>query len=213
MIGSLIGAGLQVAGSIIGGIKASKAAKKAKRHVESQRRDNRDWFNRRYYEDATQRGDAQRVLTKTAEAIRERNRQAAGVQAVMGGTDESVAAAKRANSEALANAASGIVANADARKDAIEAQYMERDAQLSDKLAGIEQNRANETAKAIEGVGSAAAKIGGAVDSYMDSRVAKPEAQPEKLSALPKGTVSVPAAGDPKVALENAIKRDNAIKV
>ena len=209
MIGSLISAGLQVAGSIIGGIKASKAAKKAKRRVESQKRDNEDWFNRRYYEDATQRGDAQRVLTKTAEAIRERNRQAAGVQAVMGGTDESVAAAKMANSEALADATSGIVANADARKDAIEAQYRERDAQLDEKLAGIEQNRANEISKAISGVGSAAAGIGGAVDSYMDSRVA----QPEKLSALPKGTVSVPAAGDPKVALENAIKRDNGLRV
>ena len=101
MIGSLVGAGLSAVGSIFGGISASKAMKKVKKNLQQQKQANQDWYDRRYNEDATQRADAQRILTKTEESIRNRNRQAAGAQAVMGGTEESVAAAKAANNQAL----------------------------------------------------------------------------------------------------------------
>ena len=94
MIGGAISAGLSAVGSIFGGISASKAMKRVKNNLEEQRRKNQDWYDRRYNEDATQRADAQAILTKTEESIRNRNKQAAGTQAVMGGTEESVAAAK-----------------------------------------------------------------------------------------------------------------------
>ena len=117
MIGSLVGAGLSAVGSIFGGISASKAMKKVKKNLQAQKQANKDWYDRRYNEDATQRADAQRILTKTEESIRNRNQQAAGAQAVMGGTEESVAAAKAANNQALADATSQIAVNAEARKD------------------------------------------------------------------------------------------------
>ena len=94
--------------------------------IAEQQQENQDWYNRSYNEDATQRADAQRMLQRTEEIIKNRNRQAAGTQAVMGGTEESVAAAKAANSQALADATSQIAASADARKDAIEQQYLQR---------------------------------------------------------------------------------------
>ena len=100
----LIGSAIGAAGSIFGGIKASKAMKKIKSNVEAQRQKNQNWYDRRYNEDYTQRADAQRILTQTEESIKNRNKQAAGIQAVMGGTDESVAATKEANSKALADA-------------------------------------------------------------------------------------------------------------
>ena len=54
----------------------------------------------------------------------------------MGGTDESVAATKEANSKALADATSQIAAQADARKDNIEATYMQNDnALLSNSIS------------------------------------------------------------------------------
>ena len=112
----LIGSAIGAVGSIFGGIKASKAMKKAKRNVEAQRQKNQDWYDRRYNEDATQRADAQRILTQTEESIKQRNKAAAGSAAVMGGTDESVAAAKEANNKALADATSQIAADAEARK-------------------------------------------------------------------------------------------------
>lgn len=138
MIGSLVGAGLSAVGSIFGGISASKAMKKVKKNLQQQKQANQDWYDRRYNEDATQRADAQRILTKTEESIRNRNRQAAGVQAVMGGTEESVAAAKAANNQALADATSQIAVNAEARKDQIEQTYQQRDAQIDDALNNLE---------------------------------------------------------------------------
>lgn len=161
MIGSIIGGALKVGGSIFGGIKASKAAKKAKRNIEEQRRKNQDWYDRRYNEDATQRADAQRILTMTEESIKNRNRQAAGSAAVMGGTDESVAAAKEANNQALADATAQIAAQADARKDNIEATYMQNDNALVEQLNNIEMGKAKAVSQAVQGVTDAGSSIAG----------------------------------------------------
>lgn len=158
----LIGSAIGAVGSIFGGISASKAMKKAKRNVEAQRKKNQDWYDRRYNEDATQRADAQRILSKTEESIRNRNRQAAGSAAVMGGTEESVAAAKAANNAALADATATIAANADARKDQIEAQYQQKKAQVDDALNNLEMNKAQAISSAVQGVAQAGAGIAGA---------------------------------------------------
>ena len=155
----LIGTAIGAAGSIFGGIKASKAMKKAKKNIEAQREKNQDWYDRRYYEDATQRADAQRLLTQTDEKIKQRNRQAAGAAAVMGGTDESTAAAKAANNEALADATSQIAASADARKDNIEATYMQNDNAYAEQLNQIEMNKAKAIGQAVQGVTDAAGSI------------------------------------------------------
>lgn len=161
MIGSLIGAGLSAAGSIFGGIKASQALKKVQGNIEQQKADNEAWYNRRFNEDATQRADAQRILTKTEESIKNRNKQAAASAAVMGGTEESVAAAKAANSQALAEATSQIAVNADARKDQIESSYQQRKAGFDGQLNSIEQQKAAAIGQAVQGV----AKVGGDIAS------------------------------------------------
>lgn len=162
LIGSIVGGGLSAAGAIFGGISASKAMKKAKRNVEAQRKKNQDWYDQRYNEDATQRADAQRILTQTEESIKQRNRAAAGSAAVMGGTDESVAAAKAANNEALADATAQIAANADARKDSIEATYLQNDNAYVEQLNAIEQGKAQAVSQAVQGVAKAGASIAGA---------------------------------------------------
>ncbi|MDE5869781.1 MAG: hypothetical protein K2H18_06075, partial [Muribaculaceae bacterium] len=59
MVGSLVGAAMKIGGTIFGGISASKAMKRVKANLESQKAANQDWFDRRYNEDATQRADAQ----------------------------------------------------------------------------------------------------------------------------------------------------------
>lgn len=162
LFGSIAGGALGAVGGIFGGISASKAMKKVKKNLQAQQQANKDWYDRRYNEDATQRADAQRILTKTEEAIRNRNRQAAGAQAVMGGTEESVAAAKAANNQALAEATSQIAANADARKDQIEQTYQQRDAQINDALNNLEINKAQAIGTAVQGVAQAGAGIASA---------------------------------------------------
>lgn len=161
ILGGAIGAGLGAVGSIFGGVSASKAMKRVKNNLQEQRKKNQDWYNRRYNEVATQRADAQAILTKTEDSIRNRNRQAAGVQAVMGGTEESVAAAKAANNEALAQATTNIAVNGEARKDAIEGQYLQTDANIQQQINDLEQKKAANVSQAIQGVTQAGANIAG----------------------------------------------------
>lgn len=159
MIGSLIGAGMGAVGSIFGGIAASEAMKKVKRNIEDQRQRNENWYTRRINEDGTQRADAQRILSKTEDMIRNRNRQAAGTQAVMGGTEESVAAAKEANNQALAEAASRIAVASEARKDQIESVYQQRDGQFAEQLNDMERQKAGNLAQAAKGMADAGSKF------------------------------------------------------
>ena len=162
LIGSIAGGALGAAGSIFGGISASKAMRRVKKNLQAQKEANQNWYDRRYNEDATQRADAQRILTQTEESIRNRNRQAAGAQAVMGGTDESTAAAKAANAQALADATSQIAVNAENRKDQIEQTYQQRDSQINEALNNLEINKAQAISKAVQGVAKAGVGIAGA---------------------------------------------------
>lgn len=162
VIGSAIGGGLNILGSIFGGLAASRAMKEAKRGIEAQKEKNQNWYDRRYNEDATQRADAQRVLTQTEESIKQRNKAAAGNAAVMGGTDESVAAAKAANNQALADATAQIAADAEARKDNIEATYLNNENALQSQLNQMEVNKAQAIGQAVQGVAKAGADIASA---------------------------------------------------
>ena len=162
LIGSIAGGALGAAGSIFGGISASKAMRRVKKNLQAQKEANQNWYDRRYNEDATQRADAQRILTLTEESIRNRNRQAAGAQAVMGGTDESTAAAKAANAQALADAPSQIAAGAENLKDQIEQTYQQRDSQINEALNNLEINKAQAISQAVQGVAKAGAGIAGA---------------------------------------------------
>ena len=161
-IGSIIGGAAGIAGSIFGGISASKAMKQVKNNLQDQKRSNQDWYNQRYNEDATQRADAQAILARTEAAITSRNKAAAGAAAVMGGTEESVAATKAANAQAQAEATSNIAVNAERRKDSIEQQYQQRDAQLDEALNNMEVNKAHAISQAVQGVSSATGNIAGA---------------------------------------------------
>lgn len=177
MIGSLISAGVGLASGIIGGIKASEAAKKAKAGVLDQQRKNKAWYERENYMDETQRASAQRMLTRTGEAVRSQNRHAAGTAAVMGGTDESVALAKQQGNDTIAEAASRIVAAGDARKAQVEQRYQDRDMQLQNQLSGIETGRAKAIAAATTGAVGAFGNLGSAVDDWLDEEKAQKKAK------------------------------------
>lgn len=153
----IIGTALGVAGGLFGGIKARKQMRDIQDSINRQRRKNQDWYDRKYNEDATQRADAQRILTKTEELFKQRNKAAAGSAAVAGATEESVAAQKAAGNAALADATSHIAAKADARKDAIEQQYVQADSMYTDQLAQLKQGRA-------QGIAAAAGELGKVVD-------------------------------------------------
>lgn len=173
MLGTAIGAGLKIAGSIFGGIKASKAMRKYKQQIGQQKQENKSWFDRRYNENATQRADAQALMTNLRDAIRRRSENAAGTQAVAGGTEESVAAQKAADADAMSNAVSNINAMGEARKDQIEQQYQEREDGLNAQLGKVQVGRAQNIANAVKGVSDAAAGIAGYVDATEKEKIEK----------------------------------------
>ena len=155
----LIGSAIGAAGSVLGGISASKAIKKMKRNIEDQRKKNQDWYDQRYNEDATQRADAQRVLSQTQEMLKRQTDAAAGSAAVGGGTDESVAQAKAQANDTLGNVMSNINAAADARKDEIEQTYQNNDDAYMEQLNNLEQKKANNITKSVQGVTNTASKM------------------------------------------------------
>lgn len=159
MLGGLIGGALGAVGGILGGISKNRMLKQQQRMVDGQKRENQDWYDRRYNEDSTQRADAQAMLTHTADMIRRRNQQAAGSAAVMGGTDESVAATKEANAKALADATSQIAVAGEQRKDKIEGQYLSRKDALDEQLRALRGQK-------VDGFGMVSNAIGGAVDGF-----------------------------------------------
>lgn len=164
MIGSIIGGAMKLGGSIFGGIKASREAKKQQKMLDAQKAENQAWYNRRYNEDGTQRADAQRLLTNTQDLLRRQTMAAQGANAVTGASTEAVAAQKAASNQALANATSTIAAASDARKDNIEQQYQTNNNALEDKQMQISRQKQNAITQAVQGVAGTADSIGGIND-------------------------------------------------
>jgi hypothetical protein len=149
---------LKLGGSIASNAIQRKRERHQIRELKQQRQENKQWYDQRYNEDATQRADAQALLNNTLQTIRERNRAAAGQQAVMGGTDESVAAEKQSGNELLAKTTSNIAADAANRKDEIEEQYRNKDAALQGQISGVRDARSRRIANSVVGYANTAAE-------------------------------------------------------
>lgn len=159
MIGAAIGAGLKVAGSIIGGAAMTQAARKQREIIDTQKKDNEAWYNRNYYEDSTQRSDAQRAMQMARDAMKSRYNQAQASGVVTGATDESIAAQKAATNQVVSSAASSIAATGDSRKDSIDQQYLNTKANLAQQEAETWKQQGAAIAQAAQGVGNAGSKM------------------------------------------------------
>lgn len=159
MIGAITGGILSAGGAIAGGIMRDNAIKRAQEKLAQEEKENKNWYDRRYNEDATARADAQRAITMTEEAIKARNRAAQGAAAVMGGSQDAVVAAQAANNAAISDTASRIAAAGEARKDAVEAQYRAKQDAINAQRMQMDISKANAIAAATQGVISAGANI------------------------------------------------------
>lgn len=151
----MIGAAIGLAASVAGGIMGNAAARKQQRAMREAHQRKLNDLTRRYNENGLQRASAQAMLNRVQEDISRRNQEAKGQQAVMGGSEASVAATKEANAQALANTASNIVANEDARKDAIKNKMDEENSQFEQQQIQMEAQKSQALASAISGAGGA----------------------------------------------------------
>lgn len=142
MIGGIIGGAAGALGGLFGGLSKNAMLRKQIAAIEAKKKENQNWYDRRYNEDATQRADAQRMLTIMEDRLKQRNKAAAGTAAVMGGTDESVAQEKEAGNKAMADTVSQIAVAGEKRKDAIEQQYMAKNDALDEQKRALEAQKA-----------------------------------------------------------------------
>lgn len=163
MIGALIGGGLNVLGGVWGAIEGRKAAKKQRGILKDAKASNQAWYNKNYNERGTERRDSQQALELMRKRLDERSLRDKATNAVMGGTSESEAIGKQANSMALADATSSLDASMSQRKDQIEGAYMGQEAALTEAAMNIEANRAKNIAAAAGQMSSGAAGIVGSI--------------------------------------------------
>lgn len=190
MIGAIVGAAAAIGSSIAGGINAARQRRKMRRDLQRRQDENLEWYKRNYNEDATLRADAQQAINTAAEAAKDRTRRARGVQSVVGGTDEALAAREAANSEAIARTASNIAAEAADRKDKIEENYLNRRDALADKQQQMREQNAQDIAEATTNTISAAGTLATGIDDMKaaegkakTSSAAEPKASDATLSS------------------------------
>lgn len=148
MWGALIGAGASIAGGILGGSAAKKAARRKAALLDKMERENQSWYDRRYNEDYTQTAEALNAMRLMREQADKSVKRSEGVAAVMGGTDESVAQAKAAANEAVGNTLANIAAQGTAQKNAVESQYQSQKNNINAQRMGVYDAQAASAAQA-----------------------------------------------------------------
>lgn len=163
MVGALIGAGVNLLGSVAGAIGSARAQKKANQMVAQQKAKNQAWYDRNYNQNFLERSDAQQVLENTRKFYDERMQRSAATNTVMGGTDEAMAMEKAAANQAVSDTMAGINADASAHKDAIEQNYLNVDSALSQQQIAGQQQRAQDISNAATNASKLGAGIVGSV--------------------------------------------------
>lgn len=151
LVMGIIAAGASIIGGAVKSHNAYRAEQRQQNEIDRQRSENTNWYNKRYYEDATQRADNQRLITQARAALQRNNMAASGQSAVMGATNATSAAMKEANNNALANTVSGVAASAAQSKDRVEQTYMQRDAQLGNMQTQADMTAMEANNAAIDG--------------------------------------------------------------
>ena len=175
-IGSIIGGAAGAAASLAGSAGKNKSIRDYLKSLHNQMDENQDIYDRKANEDSTQLASSQSILKDTWNRIMNRNKQIAGSLSVMGGTNESAAAEKAANADAMANAASQIAVAGQNRKDQAERDYLARKEKLQGQIdnanmqkQGLWDTVGNALAGAAQGMGAGT----GVEDSIR--RMANPE--------------------------------------
>lgn len=172
MIGTIISGVTALGSAIYGAIKSGNENKKARQLIAQERADNRQWYNTEMNKDYTSRTDAQALLTKQQELLKERAQSARGAAVVAGASDASVAAEKEAANAAMADTMASIASNAAEHKDEVTAQYREADSRLNQAQAEVHQQQANNVANAASQLTSTALGMMGA---SMEAELQKPD--------------------------------------
>jgi hypothetical protein len=169
---SAIGAGVGLASSLYGGIKAADAAKEAERRQRAQEAKEDAWYTRRYNENYVDTAAGQNLVRRAKEYAKENWKKAAGAQAVAGGTDAATAMAKEAGNRMVGDTIANIAASDQARKAQVDDMHRQAQANFAQMDMAREQQRAQNITSAAQGASNAIMSAASAFDQA--SSPAKP---------------------------------------
>lgn len=161
---SAIGGVAALGSSIYGAIASSKYNKQARKLIEEQKADNRNWYDVKMSEDYTQRSDTQAALKRQRELLTEQYDNARKTNAVMGGTDEALALQKQAANNSLSQTITDIASQASQYKEGVENQYRATDAALTQQqVTGLQQQGAQAAQAAAQATNAGINLLGGSI--------------------------------------------------
>lgn len=166
MLETILGGALSLAGGLIGAHKAKKQLKEQRKSLQEQKRQSNQLYTETAYADPTQRASARYVLSRARDMYRDRNRAAEGKQAVVGGTEDSVATAKQQGAEGVASATAQVTAQADARTDSAAQRHAAEQAGIAQQEGQIARQGAQQTANATAALTRTVADVVDAVSDY-----------------------------------------------
>lgn len=143
----------------INGISQTMQRRKAEALRKRQEQEEQSEFNRRYYEDATQRADALRLMELTRQRVADRNKSIDGQVAVAGVSAEDAAKAREANNKAISETMSAINAQASGNKDRLLDNHQVFRNQMADMAVQDRLMRMQNTANALTNAFNVAGSI------------------------------------------------------
>lgn len=152
------GMALSLGSSIFGGIQSSRARKEAERELARQKAENKAWYLRNYHMDYGDTSAGQNMMRIARDSARETWQQAAGAEAVAGGTPAATALAKEAGNKTVAEAAASIAAQDTARKANVDAAYRAERSRLAQQQMSLDQQRAENISRVAGGASDALAQ-------------------------------------------------------
>lgn len=165
MIGAIIGAVAALGSGIANGVLGAKESARQAAARRRMRNENRLWYDRRYNEEGRETAVGQRMRERMLEANRARQASARGKGAVMGGTTALQAAESAESGRAMGDLLGRLDANQEARRDRIEGQYRQREAQLDNMDLNASAQHQAQLANAFSTASAVASQVGSAVDS------------------------------------------------
>lgn len=218
-IGAIIGAVASIGGAVANGVMSSKANSKAeakererealkRKYIEGQLKEENEDYAANINERAMYRYTAQYNANKLSEALREQLKDARGRQAVMGGTDEQIAAQMENNANAMSDYYGNVEMAEEERKKQLEQEHKQRKRELNAAAVDVQdqalahqaeyqrakgQNIANAVGSGINALGSIA--------TGLDTRSIKYNTQPTAETIKASEAASTPLSQEEKSAL------------
>ncbi len=130
MIGAAISAGIGLAGTVYGGIKAGQERKRMASYLGGMNADNESWYNKEFHGDYTQRADTQALIKNMRDTMREQTKRTESTAAITGATPEMTNVAKENANKVISDTYSRVGAMGQQYKDKAQDRYMSRKQQL-----------------------------------------------------------------------------------